>query len=686
MTSTSYSSVAEANFQRNPNQIFTRRRDAHDNGYFAKWELERRGKKPNGPSSAILVDACEATDHEKEIIRGWDFVIWLDDDTIGRNQKKLWHISETKPYRPTEKTQALWSYRDTFVPQWKTWAAELSSDWEIMETESYAYGLNHSRVNQHISGQDTFGFVEGKYTNFVACRLQYKNCISVLEKAPDIQKQLCASKWFCEIDPEGVNVFFIFEGRRKTIATTHLRTALSEIGVDVPVYPNKNGFRLPLARGTTCILDRPLQLVTRRGRTEQDVVGLMEWIQDPDAENMAMAEIVELLQAKVVSDMPTAKPSDIIEGLRRTEDENTKIQPYNNHYYGSITTMAQNDDELHGELKNRCWKTLTSFWLGQAELAINTAIGITVRIFAVEGVNKDEAVTIIDNWCDELPNPTTSRLTDPHKRHLLTKYIRRQVRRLYNGNGGQEHAELSTKKLQLSVRCWSSKGLILHDKSTWNLTYGYMSVPDVEFTEQERKNIEVYLGPLLSTRDIKNWTREEVSVKLAEAVVKLVATKEREGLAIANPYWQKYIKGEVGVNCQNKVKFQKIKEALLQLGLMKVIWQGRQGYGATRYGLVGRLAELMAPEGIEASNLESYELPDNVDEQIAEIVTPYDTDAITTMVLLSIAVQNENTPVIAPQLNNDWHSTGDPILDKLLAENPRNPNNEQAEERRFALW
>jgi hypothetical protein len=387
--------------------------------------------------------------------------------------------------------------------------------------------------------------------------------------------------------------------------------------------------------------------------------------------------------------MKTAKIIALLPDMTEDEKEQVTeptIQPYNNHSDGSITYYGTNDEELHGELKNKCWKTLTSFWLGQSDLLINTAIGITVRIFAVEGVSKDEAVTIIDSWCDDLPNPTTSRLTDPSKRHLLTKYIQRLVTKLYDGNGGQENSELSTQKLQLSVRCWGSKGLILHNKSTWNLTYGYMSIPDVEFTEQERRNIEVYVGPLLSTRDIKNRTREEVSLQLAEAVVKLVATKEREGLAIANPYWQKYIKGEVGVSCQDKVKFGKIKEALLQLGLMKVIWQGRQGYGATRYGLVGRFAELLAPEGIEASSLELYELPANVDEQIAEIVTPYDKDAITTMVLLSITVENDNTPVSAPQLTNNWHPTGDPILDKILAETPIDPNNRQAERRQFAMW
>jgi hypothetical protein len=428
-----YSSLHDANLQRNPNLIFSRRRDAHDNGYYAKWELERRGKKPVGPSTAILVDACEATDYEKEVMRGWDCIIWIDDETIGHNPRKLYHVDDTKPYRPTKKTQTLWKYQDLFVCNWKQWAAEMSDGWMTFGAISYKNGLNHSRVNQHISGQDTFGVIAGRYTNFVSCRI-VDQVEKVLAEAPKIQEKLCATKWFCEIDPLGVSVFFVLEGRNKTNrATVHLRKALMEIGVEVPVYPNKDGFRLPLGRGTTCILDRPLQLVTRRGRTEQDVVGLIDWIQGPDAENMAIAEIVAMWQKVKGIDENQSQPPQ------------STIQTECNHHNGSITTMVQYDGVLHGELKNRCWKSLTSFWLGQSDMPINTAIGITARIFNVEGVNKDEAMTIIDSWCDELPSPTTSRLTDPAKRHLLTKYIQRQVRRLYDGNGGQADVELSTK-------------------------------------------------------------------------------------------------------------------------------------------------------------------------------------------------------------------------------------------------
>jgi hypothetical protein len=328
---------------------------------------------------------------------------------------------------------------------------------------------------------------------------------------------------------------------------------------------------------------------------------------------------------------------------------------------------------------------LTSFWLGQTELPINTAIGITARIFAVEGVNKDKAMTIIDSWCDELPSPTTSRLTDPAKRHLLTKYIQRQVRRLYDGNGGQADVELSTKKLVASVGSWQSKGLILHDKSTWELTYGYMAVPDVEFTEQERKNIEAYLGPLLSTRDTKSRTKEEVSLLLASAVVKLVAAREREGREIPNTYLKKYIKGEVGVNCGKSTKIAKIKEALKELGFVKVLKEGRQGCGATLYGLKGRLAKLFSPGGREGLSVE-FELPADVDELLEEIVTTYVVESHHTNGSITTMVQYENIPVSDPQLISEWCPTGDPILDTILAERPNRHDPELAERRRYGVW
>ena len=212
-----------------------------------------------------------------------------------------------------------------------------------------------------------------------------------------------------------------------------------------------------------------------------------------------------------------------------------------------------------------------------------------------EGLPADTAKSILLDYCRSIPNPTSSRLTDSTQRHVLEKDIRRAVEGVYQDNGRQQDAETSTQKMRAVVAAWRSKGLVFSDKTTWNLTYGYVAVPKVSFTEQERQNIKAYLLPLLSSRDMKAREPLEVAVHLADCIVRLVSAKEKQGTGIATSYLQQYIKGETGICCQNKIKFGKIKEALIALGFIKVLRQGRHRCGATYYGLAGRLAEEETP-------------------------------------------------------------------------------------------
>ena len=232
----------------------------------------------------------------------------------------------------------------------------------------------------------------------------------------------------------------------------------------------------------------------------------------------------------------------------------------------------------------------------------------------------DTAESILLDYCRSIPNPTSSRLTDQAKRWVLKKDIRRAVEGVYQGNGRQHAVEASTKIMQKAVNAWRSKGLVFSDKATWNLTYGYAAVPEVQFTEQERKNIKAYLLPVLSNRDTKGKEPLTFAVKLADGIVRLVSAKEKQGTGISTPYLQQYIKGETGISCENKIKFGKIKEALISLGFIKVLRQGRHRCGATYYGLAGRLAETEQPSEkcmpVNEDQLESIIKP--IEEQLEE--------------------------------------------------------------------
>jgi hypothetical protein len=195
---------------------------------------------------------------------------------------------------------------------------------------------------------------------------------------------------------------------------------------------------------------------------------------------------------------------------------------------------------------------------------------------------------------------------------------------------------------------------------------------------------------VLSSRDTKGREPLEVAVKLADSVIRLVSAKERQGTGIATSYLQQFIKGEVGISCENKTKFGKIKEALIALGFIKVLRRGYQGYGATYYGLAGRLAEEERPT--ENRTPANEELLDSIIRPIEEQMEgeeDYQRD------LLSIAVQfTEPRPQRVLRMTSDpafnrlltrnqeprpprpaGGFTGDPVFDRILAgERERNPS------------
>ena len=152
-----------------------------------------------------------------------------------------------------------------------------------------------------------------------------------------------------------------------------------------------------------------------------------------------------------------------------------------------------------------------------------------------------------------------------------------------------------------------------------------------------------------------------MAVQLATAVVKLVAAREREGKETPTSYLKEYITGETGVSCGKSTKRAKIKEALRELGFIKILKEGKLRCGATMYGLKGRMAELFSPDGHEGLSQE-FELPDDIDQQIAQTVTSFeeqqagaDSDHYDSMTAVT---KSEDQPQI--------HLTQDPVFNQLL--------------------
>ncbi len=444
-----------------------------------------------------------------------------------------------------------------------------------------------------------------------------------MPKTQEIKERLFAFKWFCQVAAEGVTIYWVFKHRTKTEhVVARVRQCLGNVPATIGPTA-KIAVDLPLSRGSLTFVDRLLPSVQTKKGPEEDVVGLADWMLGEDGN-------------------PT--PADV---QQKEEVEN--------HYQRDLLSIAV--QFASGSLKHRFWRVITGFFEGRESLPLNTALLLSARILFFEGLPADTAKSILLDYCRSIPNPTSSRLTDSTRRHVLEKDIRRAVEGVYQDNGRQQDAETSTQKMRAVATAWRSKGLVFLDKTTWNLTYGYVAVPKVSFTEQERQNIKAYLLPLLSSRDAKGQESLEVAVHLADCIVRLVSAKEKQGTGLATSYLQQYIKGETGICCQNKTKFGKIKEALIALGFIKVLRQGRHRCGATYYGLAGRLAEKETPcenrTPVNEDKIDTIIMP--IEEQVEEYGNQRD--------LLSIAVQ---IPDSRPR--RVLRLTSDPVFNRLLSQ------------------
>ena len=144
-------------------------------GYCRPWQLKRRERKPDGSESrASLYDAVapdDLDDFQRGIYLRSPDLVWFGDN-IGTNRRVLYHISQTKPYNPTERTRAIWTYQDVFVSEWKRYRYHDTGRWYEAEASEYRDGVNKTKIMDHLRGKERIQVYAGRGTRFVAARVQ----------------------------------------------------------------------------------------------------------------------------------------------------------------------------------------------------------------------------------------------------------------------------------------------------------------------------------------------------------------------------------------------------------------------------------------------------------------------------------------------------------------------------------
>lgn len=259
----------------------------------------------------------------------------------------------------------------------------------------------------------------------------------------------------------------------------------------VEVYPDcKNGFRLPLAKGRTLLLDRPLPAVKNtRGRIVGDVIGYANWLGNPHRQYMPAEDVYFHVVERLMS--PPNRPASPAAVAQADPAQST---------VATKPARIKNTPDALPPMKGQFRRHLVEFWTGVVTPGgvLNTWIKMLARCLKYE-VDEDGAVEVIERYCDELPDKSvSSRLTND--RREVTRYIAAVVRAVYRGDGYQPEPEASAEKMQKTVAAWHAKGFFVADKSTWGTGGATACKVAFEWSAQEVAAIEQYVLPILNIK------------------------------------------------------------------------------------------------------------------------------------------------------------------------------------------
>lgn len=601
-------------------KVYSDRSQARNAGYRSSWEWRRKYRqvvKGAKADAVLFVLGDEPTPEQLECFGGWHGSLQvIHAGRLISRKVALYRADQTKPYRPTERTEALWRYGDVFVTRRERYVLRVSRDgWHRYEADyNVRLLLNDTALGNHCRGKHIVGVFAGPRTEFLVVRTKSpKHAETLVSRSEDIVNHLSAQKLFAEVSQDGFEMWIILNGPWKTqSARRRLEALLRRFGIVGEVFPQfDTPISLPLASFKTTFTDE----IDLTG----DVVSFAHWLEG--GRRAALPDALDHFRLQLAEE----KISEVVQPVVR---KLVRLQQHHEHAgdgsmgMGLLSIPYQNEDSTNnGPLKNRCWQQLTSFWQGEpSDLDLDRALIITARILAFEGVPQEEAEDLLLVYAENIPNPTSSRLLEGCKRSVLLKDIRKSVKRAYEENGRQETPDASSEILRNVVKMWKAKGLELSDKATWRNVKGYLAVrpTDIEFKEGEIEALEGRLRGLLSKRDLKGLGLKEAVRQLASAVVRLVAGKEAESLAV--PYWSKYLSAETGMNFGNRNKVIKARNAFIDCGFIKVLRKGSEGAGGTRYGLGPVMAERLNRPVLVSTG----EIPDDWEQLVENVVRPFE--------------------------------------------------------------
>jgi hypothetical protein len=375
------------------------------------------------------------------------------------------------------------------------------------------------------------------------------------------------------------------------------RWKVKQIG-DLEIYPDQaHGFRMIGTRGKVVLSDKEIGTVQwgnyvrgrRKGQPKYGFDLVAWWNSIKSGERMPLDQVMRIIESR----LPTEQPA--LEGRAENGRERHEPEEPSNPGHGTdadeatsaTDSVTRPTSRITGRLYRQTRQKLTDYWLGidNPPAWFETALIVTARLFAKEGLSEDEAAKLLRQYAREIPQAA---------RHCSVRLIKgdwvsinrdisKAVHNAFWGNGKQNDVDRSDKELTKTIAAWWKFGFKLSDKATWTHRAGYGDEHiTINWIESDRRDITLWLMPVLKIKD------PDLAVRVVTGIVKVTQKKDSEGKGWGYAYLKQWLPDNFGIKCSKQEKLAAVFKSLVDLRIIGVLSKGRKGK-ATRWALGSRV-------------------------------------------------------------------------------------------------
>ncbi|WP_197996886.1 hypothetical protein [Gimesia chilikensis] len=508
-----------------------------------RWTLQFRKVKPKQSPAAqfriVQTRKLETVDHEFD----------------SEKYISLYHVSQTSPVKKTPLNVSRHLFYRCFVEpadrnkliKWTQGAWEHDGDDKYWDAEADNWSWRHFKESfglqnsiDHIWGKEIYGIFGAKSSYCLIIDLDYHNkgLVLFLNRLSALL-ELFHGQHRChyqvsENNAGGVHLILFFgnnsslESRRRWLwrqlagadrkdpELNFTKGSEYDPKFNVEVYPDtQRGVRLPLARGRTMLLDRPLDLITSRGKETQDVVGYIQWLGDSNRQYLPKDDVYQYVVERL-----DVRPAEI----KEQKQQKTVVQK---------ATKPQKQEKR--SLKGKTRGAIVGFWKdGNLEyfIHLNSAINTTLHAMRAEGLSEEDAVDVVMSYVEGLPDKTVSSRLDDLP----------EVRRVAERTANKIWDSPVSGKWQKSQERWNNIGFRVSDKTTWVVTSKkhedvVVDCPQLEFSEEEKSQLIREMTPLLvGSKQAQKQEKQDEVIRAVAYFLRYVRCCPREIPVSALPH------------------------------------------------------------------------------------------------------------------------------------------------------